>query len=110
METPHDPELLRQLKESSSSGKPVGAWFKLRDTSAENAEATANDLLARASRETGQEPQMHNLLRRLGTVIVKAHPSFIESLMQQPEIESSGPTDHPGVTLINPVRSIDSVQ
>lgn len=111
MEPPHDPELLRQLKESSQSGKPIRAWFKLRDASASDMEAKANELLTRAARETGQEAQAHNVLRRLGTVIVQAHPSFIETLMRQPEIESSGPTDHPGVTLIPPVvNSTDSIQ
>lgn len=107
-----DTELVKQLKTAATEEKLVEAVVRLKpeDPSqivphAERMEELTNRLLERVQKESGEAPSRYNVFRNLGSFVVSAHPSFIEHLIEQPEVRSIMANQQPGSALIQPIRN-----
>lgn len=106
-----DTELVRQLKTAATDEKLVEAVVRLKpdDPSqivppAERMEELTNRLLERIKKESGKTPSRYNVFRNLGSFVVSAPPTFIQYLIDQPEVVSIMANQQPGSALIQPIK------
>jgi len=107
-----DTELVKQLKTAASDEKLVEAVVRLRpdDPSqiappADRMEALTNHLLERVKKQSGQAASRYNVFRNLGSFVLSASPTFIEQLIQQPEVVSIVANQQTGSALITPIKN-----
>lgn len=105
--TPH-PELLAQMDRAGDA--PVQAIIQLRQPgkagavpSPDESTSLAKQVLERVAEKVGKAAVRSNVLRNLATVVVEAHPSFLRSLVQQPEVISAIPNQTSESPFIPPV-------
>ena len=104
-----NPELTRQLDEADG---PVGAAVTLRPTDpshlavpANAVEDLAREVLARVSRLTGQSPNDVHVLPNLGQFLVSAPGSFLQTLLDQPEVAEATASHRTESLMIRPVKT-----
>jgi hypothetical protein len=104
-----DPELLRQLDDTSAGTKPVEAVFTLkpgrrsRTTPAgADTEAAVRRLLRRVETRVGVSPHDCNVFRNLEAFLVVAPPRFVRELMAQDEIATATANRQPRSMIIAP--------
>jgi hypothetical protein len=87
-----DPELVRQLEDASPDAL-VDAVFVLEPTDGVLASGAVEDavrrLVERAESETGGKVSELNVFPNLASFVVRATPSLVEELMDQPEVRSA---------------------
>src|SRR5262245_25280513 len=101
------PDLLTQLDRAGSG--LVQAVFQLQSPaesaaslSPQDAAELAKNAMDRAAKQVGHKATRSNLLKNLGTLIVEADPTYLRSLMEQPEIYSVIPNKMAESPLIPP--------
>lgn len=91
-----DPELVRHLADPDLADEPMEAVIVLQSADAaqaapspEETERVARRLIDRVAREVGSGARDVHVFRYLGTFIVAAEPTFLRTLLRQPEIASA---------------------
>ncbi|HZQ44652.1 MAG TPA: hypothetical protein VFA99_15470 [Acidobacteriaceae bacterium] len=107
-----DSQLQDQLQAAEKSQSTVQAWFQLRSDrpgeltpSPERTKALADDLVQRATYDSGENPENVQVLDQLGSFQVQAKPEFLRVLSRQPEVLTARTTNLPGLELIRPVKT-----
>lgn len=104
-----DPELVRLLS-MSAGDEPVEAVVRLRPTSGapapspDETERLTHELVNRTQKESGQQQGAVNVFKYLGSFAISARPSFLRTLIAQPEVASALANRQPGSGEISPVE------
>jgi hypothetical protein len=105
-----NPELEAQLSRAERAGTPVQAVFVLRGPTPDRplapdeAEALAQEVVARAERETGQKSADLNVFRNLSSFVVEGPPELLRRVASDESVESAMPNRAPGSMRIDPPR------
>ncbi len=98
--TKTDPELTRQLNAKSAGKESIGAVFsldlplkKLLDPNV--VEETTNNVLKRAEKSAGSKPRDVNVFKNLGSFAVSADASFLQEVIDDPDIASAVASSQP---------------
>jgi len=112
MEAKIDPELLRQLDQTTASQEPVEVVVRLRSAdpgrtvaAPEKTEGMAHQIVDRVKVQLGRPFARMNIFRNLGSFVIAADPSFVRELIGQPEVAAAMANRQPGEALIPPVHS-----
>ncbi len=103
-----DPELARQLSASTSDGS-VEAVVRLKPepgapaTPPEETERLARELVSRTQKASGEHEDAVNVFKYLGSFAISAKPSFLKTLIAQPEVDAALANRQPGSGMIPPV-------
>ena len=104
-----DPELVRQLS-TSAGDDPVEAVVRLRTDPGvaapppDETERLARQVVARTQKLSGEQENAFNVFKYLGSFAISAKPSFIRTLLDQPEVASALANNQPGSGMIPPVE------
>jgi hypothetical protein len=104
-----DPELVRQLT-ASEGDTPVEAVVRLRAEAGvpapppEETERLTRELVTRTQQVSGEQEDAVNVFKYLGTFAISATPSFIKTLIAQPEVAAALANHHPDSGMIPPVE------
>ena len=89
-----DPELLRQIDSSAADNEDIQAVFSLalpmkKLLDPKQVEEATNQILERAAKEAGSQPNDVNIFKNLGSFIVSADASFIKKVIDDPDVASA---------------------
>lgn len=92
-----DKELVRQLESAAQSNKAVQAVVTLASVaratralpSPDAVTRSANDLIDRVSKSSGESPGDFYVMANIGAISVSASPRFLRALIEQPEVDSA---------------------
>jgi hypothetical protein len=104
-----DPELVRQLA-ITARDRPVEAVVRLRVEPGfpapppEETERLTRELVARTQKASGEHENAVNVFKYLGSFAISAKPSFLKTLIAQPEVAAALANNQPESGMITPVE------
>jgi len=109
--TKTDPELIRQLNNTTASEQTIEAVVRLLPDDAsqivpspERTEKLTQQILNRVKKRVGSSETRYNVFKNLGSFVVSANPAFLRELISQPEVAAAVANQQPGSALIPPVK------
>jgi hypothetical protein len=104
-----DPSLLRELAEAENKKLLLQAVIFLRSDKGdapppEETERKVRQLLAGASKKTGEEPVGVNVFRNLNSFAIEASPAFVRTLLKSKKVRSARSNRGPSPRIPAPER------
>ena len=90
--------LVHAVVQIRAAGQPTST------PTADESEQLAKSVLSRVTKRAGCSAHRTNILRNVATIVVEATPTFIRSLIEQPEVISAIPNQTAESPMIPPVR------